>query len=61
LLCPNDTDAEDCLTQEQVDAARKLCSSPVDAQGVRYYPSTLPFGSELRWAELGFGKNIADS
>ena len=52
--CPNTTDAPDCLTQNQVDAAKKLYSSPVDAQGVRYSPGgTLPYGSELRWVVSG--------
>jgi len=70
LLCPNAMDAPDCLTQDQVDAARKLYSAPVDVQGVRYYPgATLPYGSELRWAGSGgpmgegvnFDKLIADA
>ena len=68
LLCPNNADAPDCLTQDQVDAARKLYSAPVDAQGVQYYPGpTLPYGSELRWAGGGppggglFDKVIADA
>lgn len=68
LLCPNGADAPDCLTQAQVDAARKLYSAPVDAQGVAYYPApTLPYGSELRWVGPGgptgvgsFDKRIAD-
>jgi feruloyl esterase len=68
-LCPSATDAPDCLTEPQVDAARKLYSSPVDAQGVRYFPGgTLPYGSELRWGGSGgpmggsvnFDKLIAD-
>jgi hypothetical protein len=63
LLCPTTTDAPDCLTQDQVDAAKKLYSAPVDAQGVRYYPgATLPYGSELRWAgsagPMGAGDNF---
>ena len=68
LLCPTNTDAADCLTQDQVDAAKKLYSAPVDAQDVRYYPgATLPYGSELRWVGGGppgggsFDKVIADA
>jgi feruloyl esterase len=67
LLCPNDADAPDCLTQAQVDAAKRLYAAPIDANGVRYYPAaTLPYGSELRWAGGGppgggsFDKTIAD-
>lgn len=54
LLCPAAADATGCLTQPQVEAAQRLYSAPVDANGVRYYPAaTLPYGSELRWAGGG--------
>ena len=66
LLCPTTTDGPTCLTQAQVDAARKMYSAPLDAQGVAYYPGpVLPYGSELRWVGGGPGgsmdKSIVDS
>ena len=54
LLCPNNADAPTCLTQAQVDAARKMYSAPIGADGVAYYPgAVLPYGSELRWVGGG--------
>ncbi|MCC7369056.1 MAG: tannase/feruloyl esterase family alpha/beta hydrolase [Chloroflexi bacterium] len=69
LGCPPDTDVPDCLTPAQVEAARKMYSSPTDAQGRHYYPGGLTYGSELKWAggagpmgaDVSFDKLIVDA
>lgn len=69
LRCPGTAETTGCLTPAQVEAAQRLYSAPVGADGVRYYPAaTLPYGSELRWVGGGgpmgqagnFDKMIAD-
>jgi hypothetical protein len=48
LRCPG-ADAPSCLTQAQVDAARRLYAGPTDEHGRRLYPGWQPFGSEPAW------------
>jgi feruloyl esterase len=54
LACPAGTDQPNCLTPEQVDAARKIYEGPVNPAngrktGEEYAPG-MPRGSELIWA-----------
>src|SRR5215472_13941352 len=47
LLCPSNSDSPKCLTQTQVDAARKVYTGPTDPRtGVALYPG-LERGSKL--------------
>ncbi|GAA3856692.1 tannase/feruloyl esterase family alpha/beta hydrolase [Saccharothrix violaceirubra] len=63
-------DAPTCLTDAQVDTARKLYAGPTDAAGVRLYPGNEAYGSELAWygwivpaPEYGeaFARTLADN
>ena len=49
LLCAADEDAGECLSEEQVDAAKKLYSLPKNDHGEVAYPYPLLPGSELDW------------
>lgn len=49
IRCPTGSDAPTCLTDAQVDAARKLYGGPRDARGRRLYPGGQPLGSEGGW------------
>lgn len=46
-------DKVDCLTAEQVDAARKLYDGPVNSQGLKLMPGATPYGSEPSWNGAG--------
>lgn len=46
------TTAATCLTQAQLDAARKLYSGPVTADGEALYPGHQAVGSELGWPQF---------
>lgn len=48
LLCPG-PDAPDCLTEEQVTAARKLYDGARNSRGLRLYPGWVPYGTESIW------------
>ncbi len=50
LLCKADQRAA-CLTQPQVDAARKVYGGPVNSQGRKIYPGGAAIGSELSWVD----------
>ena len=41
----------DCLTREQADAVRKIYGGPVNAKGMKLYPSGALPGSELNWID----------
>ena len=50
LACPAAAPEEEgCLTEEQVEAARKIYAGATDEQGRRLYPGGMPVGSELAW------------
>lgn len=50
-LCPNGKDEADCLTSEQVGAAKKLYDGPRHSRtGERLYPGWVVFGSEKSWS-----------
>jgi len=70
LQCPNDIDAPNCLTKEQIAVVNKIYSGPVDDRGNYYYPGGQVYGSELGWIDwvvspsgdnLTLGKSIADA
>lgn len=46
-------DKADCLTDEQVNAAKKLYGGPVNSQGEKLMPGATPYGSELSWSGAG--------
>lgn len=50
LRCPAGTDTPNCLTDAQINAARKLYDGPRDDHGRRLYPGGEPLGSEANWA-----------
>jgi hypothetical protein len=50
LRCATGTDSANCLTDAQIDAARKLYDGPRDERGRRMYPGGEPVGSEANWA-----------
>jgi feruloyl esterase len=52
LVCKGG-DKADCLTAEQVNAAKKLYGGPVNSQGVKLMPGATPYGSELSWSGAG--------
>lgn len=43
------SDKSDCLTQEEIDVARKLYAGAGDVSGNRFVLGGLPLGSEMRW------------
>lgn len=49
LQCPPGAVPAGCLTEQQVGAARRLYSGPVDAAGQLLYPGGAQRGSELEW------------
>jgi feruloyl esterase len=49
IQCPGATDQPTCLTDAQVQAARRLYGGPRDQRGRRLYPGGEPLGSELQW------------
>lgn len=51
IECPAGTDRPDCLTAEQVAAARRIYSAPAGPDGRALYPGSMPVGSEEPWAE----------
>lgn len=53
LACDDNKDAAECLTQEQVLAAKRLYEGPVNSQGVALMPGATPMGSELSWSGAG--------
>jgi feruloyl esterase len=53
LQCP-DGDAANCLTERQVQTARKILSAPITTSGKQVFPRLQP-GTELRWARLAGG------
>jgi len=60
LLCPSNSDSPKCLTQTQVDAARKVYTGPTDPRtGVALYPG-LERGSELEWPIRNPNQNHLD-
>ncbi|MBL8269407.1 tannase/feruloyl esterase family alpha/beta hydrolase [Steroidobacter sp.] len=46
-------DGPDCLTAEQVSAAKALYSGPVNSKGEKLMPGATPYGSELSWSGAG--------
>lgn len=46
-------DGPDCLTAEQVAAAKALYSGPVNSKGEKLMPGATPYGSELSWSGAG--------
>jgi hypothetical protein len=52
LLC-NPGQSNDCLSEEQVQAAKKVYSGPVNSRGEKLYPGGVALGSELSWVDLG--------
>ncbi|MFN8500028.1 MAG: tannase/feruloyl esterase family alpha/beta hydrolase [Anaerolineae bacterium] len=50
LRCAPGSNPSACLTDAQVEAAKKLYSGPVDAGGAHLYPGSEPPGSELGWS-----------
>lgn len=46
-------DGADCLTTEQITAARALYRGPVNSAGQALSPGATPFGSELSWSGRG--------
>ncbi len=52
LTCKS-VDQADCLTAEQVNAAKKLYGGPVNSQGVKLMPGATPYGSEPSWNGAG--------
>lgn len=54
LLCSRGNERQ-CLTAEQVDAARKMYRGPRTSKGEQIYPG-MAFGSELRWDAAFFGE-----
>ncbi|MEO9133026.1 MAG: tannase/feruloyl esterase family alpha/beta hydrolase, partial [Sphingomonas sp.] len=54
LLCPaKSRDPANCLTHEQVDAARAYYLGPSDAEGNPLFPGGAPYGGELGWVGRG--------
>ena len=51
LLCDAGRAPPDCLTQIQVDVAKKLYDGPVDESGRHLFYGGEPYGSELTWVE----------
>jgi len=52
IQCKKD-DGPDCLTAEQVAAAKALYSGPVNSKGEKLMPGATPYGSELSWSGAG--------
>ncbi len=52
LQCKNG-DGPDCLTAEQVAAAKALYSGPINSKGEKLMPGATPYGSELSWSGAG--------
>lgn len=50
VRCRTATKAPDCLSAEQVRAARKMYAGPTDEHGRRLFPGAQSPGSELAWA-----------
>jgi feruloyl esterase len=50
IECPAGRDDADCLTAEQVAAARRIYAGPKDPDGRALYPGTTQVGSEPLWA-----------
>jgi hypothetical protein len=46
-------DGPNCLTAEQVAAAKALYSGPVNSKGEKLMPGATPYGSELSWSGAG--------
>ncbi|MGH9645502.1 MAG: tannase/feruloyl esterase family alpha/beta hydrolase [Bryobacteraceae bacterium] len=57
LLCKG-ADAASCLTEPQVDAARRIYAGPVNSRGKSLFPGLEP-GSESGWATLSGAKPMA--
>lgn len=53
LVCRAGRAADQCLTLEQAEAARKLYQGPTDEAGHQLYLGGEPYGSELTWSEPG--------
>ena len=49
IACPTGVDEAGCMTQAQIEAARRLYAGPTDTAGRRLYPGGQPVGSELAW------------
>lgn len=49
----NSADQDDCLTAEQVAAAKALYGGPVNSRGERLMPGATPYGSEPSWNGAG--------
>jgi pimeloyl-ACP methyl ester carboxylesterase len=49
IQCPTGSDAESCLTTEQVHAVRGFYRGPTDQQGRSLYNGGEPYGSEQAW------------
>jgi len=50
-VCPDGIASADCLTEQQIDAARKLYEGPRDSRtGELLYPGWVVFGSEKSWS-----------
>jgi len=50
-VCPGESAAADCLTEQQINAARKLYEGPREARtGELLYPGWVVFGSETAWS-----------
>ena len=59
-VCPDNKGAPDCLTTQQVEAARKLYDGPRNSRtGERLYPGWVVFGSETSWSP-GLNINYSD-
>ena len=59
LLCKG-TQSSGCLTDAQVDAARKIYSGPVDSSGRPTSTGSFLIGSELEWGNLWPTQSLVD-
>jgi hypothetical protein len=53
LQCKSASDGDDCLTLEQVAAAKALYGGPVNSRGEKLMPGATPYGSEPSWSGAG--------
>lgn len=51
IECPAGADRADCLTADQVAAARKIYAAPTGPDGRALYPGSMPVGSEGTWGD----------
>ncbi len=50
IACAPNAKAGTCLTQEQIDVAKRFYQGPVDEAGRHLYPGGEAYGAELNWA-----------